>query len=333
MANQTANQANEKASSLHLTDLNLSGLLHLLVVYVVWGSTYLAIRVGVREGAGFPPFMMGAMRMLAGGGLLILWAVITRQRIRLTWREIGLLAASGLLLWSGGNGLVMWAEQRIISAFAALIISATPIWVAVIEAIIDRKMPSLFFVISLLTGFAGIGVLVAPVLISGVKADILGVLALLLATISWGSGSILQKRQPVHVTPQVSSAYQHLFGGLGFILALLFFKEPLPTPTAEAWIAWGYLVVIGSVFAFTSYVQAIRLLPMKIVVTYAYVNPVIAMFLGWLILREPLTIWTYAGAALVLLGVAGIFRSRQSGKAKVLQPLLQPVADKTSLPT
>jgi drug/metabolite transporter (DMT)-like permease len=101
------------------------------------------------------------------------------------------------------------------------------------------------------------------------------------------------------------------FGAIGFAIVALLLKEPLPTPTQEAWIAWGYLVIFGSLFAFTAYVTALRLLPTRIVMTYAYVNPVLAVLLGYLVLGESITVWTVAGTALVLLGVAGVFRERQ----------------------
>jgi drug/metabolite transporter (DMT)-like permease len=287
------------------------GLVHLLVIYVVWGSTYLGIRVAVREGAGFPPWIMGATRTLVSGGLLLLWAVLLKKRVKLTKYEIGVLAGSGLLLWLGGHGLVVWAEQRAHSLFAALIIGAEPIFVALTEVFLDRRLPSPAFVLSLIVGFAGIAVLSAPILTSGITADILSLAALLIAAISWGLGSILQQRKPVDISTTTSSGYQLVFGGVGLAVTALLVREPLPTPTTEAWMAWLYLVIFGSLVAFTSYVQALQLLPLSIVMTYPYVNPVIAIFLGWLILDEPVTIWTITGAALVMLGVAGIFRTRQ----------------------
>jgi drug/metabolite transporter (DMT)-like permease len=134
--------------------------------------------------------------------------------------------------------------------------------------------------------------------------------ALFGAEFTWALGSIFQARRPVDVTPRVSSAYQMLFGAIGFVLLILATNEPAPTPTAEAWWAWIYLTVAGSLFAFTSYVIALRRLPTGIVMTYAYVNPVLAVLLGYFILGEEITAWTIGGSALVLLGVAGVFRAR-----------------------
>jgi drug/metabolite transporter (DMT)-like permease len=286
------------------------GLLNLLVVYIVWGSTYLAIRVAVQDEGGFAPFILGFARVLAAGGLLLLWGILRGERFQPTRKETVTLIISGLLLWVGGNGLVNWAEQRISSGLAALIIAAMPIWVAFIESVLDRKLPSWRMIGALIIGFGGIAVLTAPTFWGGVSADIWSVIGLLLAGFSWGSGSVFQSRRPMALSSVINAGYQHLIGALGFGLLVLLLGETWSTPDANAWLAWGYLVIFGSLIAFTSYLRAIKLLPMKIVATYAYVNPVIAVFLGWLILGESVTPWTLGGALLVLLGVAGIFRER-----------------------
>ncbi len=219
-----------------------------------------------------------------------------------------MLIASGFLLWIGGNGLVVLAEQRIDSGLAALVVASTPIWVALFESLLDRKMPSLLLIGSLVVGFSGIIILSLPLLTSGVRADILSILAVLLASFSWSSGLVLQTREPVSLSKGVSSGYQQLFGGLFFVLIALLVQEPLPVPTTEAWLAWGYLVLFGSILAFTAFVSALQTLPTSLVTTYAYVNPVIAVLLGWMILREPITSWTIVGGFFVLVGVTGIFR-------------------------
>lgn len=303
-----------KKSFAILDGLNPAGLVNLLVIYVVWSTTYLAIRYAVREGAGFPPFTMGFMRAALAAIVLLAWAAWRRERLRLTRTEFVTLSLSGLLLWLGGNGLVTFAEQHAESGLAALMVAAIPIWGSVIEAILDRKFPSLRLVLSLLVGFGGIAVLTAPELLSGVQADVVSVVALLGAALSWALGSVLQARRPVDLRARTSSGYQMAFGAIGFLVVLLLTKESLPTPTTEAWIAWIYLAVIGSIVAFTAYVSALRLLPIRIVMTYAYVNPVLAVLLGSVMLGERVTIWTAAGAALVLLGVAGVFRERQRNK-------------------
>ncbi len=303
-------QTSEEGPHQRGSDIPWGGLANLLIVYLVWGSTYLAIRVAVREGSGFTPFVMGAMRIVAAGGLLLLWSACRGQRIRLTKRELAVLVVSGGLLWTGTNGLVMWAEQHAHSGYAALLMGAIPIWTAVIASFLDRRAPTGLLVVSLAIGFAGLGLLTAPVLKVGTRADWSAVIALLIAPICWASGSLLQQRKPVKVGLLVSAGYQQLFGGIGFVVLVLLFREPLPSPTLEAWGAWAFLLILGSLLGFTAYVQALRVLPTNIAVTYAYVNPVIAVVLGWLILREPITLWSLGGMVLVLVGVSGVFRER-----------------------
>ncbi len=290
----------------------LDAYLSLLIVYIVWGSTYLAIRIGVREGSGFPPFTLSASRVLAAGILMFAWALLSRRRIRLSRRELAALAVSGVLLWGGGNGLVTWAEQRADSGYAALIIGATPIWGALLEALLDRRLPSWRLALSLLIGFAGIALLSLPVLQAGGTADLAGLAALLLAAVSWAAGTVLFGRARLDLSVRVSAAYQQLFGSVALAMGVVFLGEPAPDPVPEAVAAWFYLLLFGSLIGYTAYIRVLRLLPTNLVMTYAYVNPVIAVLLGWAILREPITGWMLAGAALVLVGVAGVFRQRRS---------------------
>ncbi len=290
--------------------INMQGLLNLSVVYFVWSSTYLAIRVGVRPGAGFPPFSLSFTRVVLGAGILLVWGRLRGNRLIPTKREAGILLLSGMLFWLGGNGLVTWAEQRAESGFTALLIGSAPIWAAMIEALIDRRRPPRALSFSLAIGFAGIAVLSLPAILDGIHADAPSALALLGAAVAWSGGVVVQNRRPLDLSPWVSSAYQQLFGGGGLGLMMLLSREPTPNPSPAAWAAWGYLVIFGSVFAFTAFVQAIRLLPINITMTYAYINPVLAVILGALILGEAITIWTILGAALVVLGVAGVFREK-----------------------
>jgi drug/metabolite transporter (DMT)-like permease len=287
------------------------GLLNLVVTYFVWGSTYLAIRVAVREGAGWGPFWLGASRVLVAAALLFLINRMRNVRMRPTAAEMKVLVISGLLLWVGGNGGVNWAEQRIDSSLAALIIGAMPIWVALIEGVLDRRAPSSLLVISLVTGFAGLVVLTSPAFDEGLSGDAIGVLVVVGASISWGVGSVVLSRRPVGLDSIVTSGWQHLAGGVGFVVFALAVQEPLPDPTPAAWAAWAYLVVFGSLLAFTSFVVAVRLLPVGVVMTYSYVNPVVAVILGRLILSEPITKATIAGMILIIAGVWGVFRDKR----------------------
>lgn len=290
--------------------MSRSGLFHLAVVYVVWGSTYLAIRVAVREGGGFPPFTLAFMRVTVASIVLLAWAALRRERIRPTASEAVVLAGTGALMWLGGNGLVTWAEKQADSGLAALLVAVMPIWGALIEAVLDRRMPSFKLAGSLVIGFVGVGVLSWPVLREGASADLWAVTALLAAPLWWAIGSVWLTRRRPDLGIRSVSGWQHLFGGATFLIVMLILREPLPTPTPAAWGAWVYLTLFGSVLAFTSYITILKLLPMQVAMTYAYANPVIAVFLGWLILGEAVTAWTLGGAALVLAGIAGVFNNK-----------------------
>ncbi len=298
--------------------MNRLGLVHLGIVYVLWGTTFLAIRVAVREGSGFPPFIMAGSRVLIASAILFAIAWIAKQRLRPTRGELLIVAASGLLLWTGANGIVAWSEQRIHAGPAALVIATMPIWVSLMNAYLDRRTPSLLLFASLGLGLLGVGVLSVPFLTSGVKGDAVSILALLLAAVSWAAGTVLQARRPVKLEIYSNSAYQSLFGAMALLALSLIFREPAPSPIPEAWIAWAYLIVFGSVIGFTSYVQTIRLLPLSVATTNAYVNPLVAVILGAIILSEPITAYTLAGSVLVLLGVAGVFRDRFRGRTALV---------------
>jgi drug/metabolite transporter (DMT)-like permease len=290
--------------------VTLKGLLPVFIVYLAWGATYLAIRFGVREGSGFPPFSFASLRYLSAGGLLWLWGFLRKRRVRPTKEEWRTLALSGLLMLVGGNGMVTWAEQQADSSLAALLVAAVPIWAILIEAVLNRRLPSFRLLAAVLVGFGGISLLAVPGMLNGVKAEILSIGALLIAGFSWALGSVRQVRWPVSLDPAMNSGYQMLVGGLGLFVMSRLAREPVPTPTRESWLAMIFLVLFGSVLAFTAYVTALKNLPIQIVMTYTYVNPVIAVLLGWAILDEQITSWTLGGMVLVLLGVVGVFRER-----------------------
>ena len=301
--------------------LSRKGLFHLVIVYTVWSTTYLAMRIGVAPDNGFPPFIFGAARMIIGALILFSLARLQKQPVNPTRGELVSLMAVGNLLWMGGNGLVLWAVQYAGSGFASLIVSSAPIWATMIELVWYKKKPSLILMISLCVGFLGVAVLSMPSLGKGASQDMLAVMALVLSAFLWAMGSVIQTRRPVKLPPQVMSAYHQLFACGGFLLVSLALGEPVPMPTLSAWLAWGYLVVFGSIFAFTSYIFTLRLLPINIAMTYAYVNPVFSLALGWLILDEPIGTGTVLGAALVVASVFGIFRAKHQGKPVALDKI------------
>jgi len=285
------------------------GLAGLLVVYLVWGSTYLGLRVGVRGDGGFPPFMLGTIRLAVASAIVLTWARLRGDSLGIDWRSALRLAVAGCLLWVGGNGLVTWAVTRVDSGYAALVMATIPMWVALMESVLNRRWPTTVELKGLSLGFVGIGVLSWPNISAG-SADLVGLVALVAAAICWGAGSVYQRQRPVEVSGLVNAGYQLLFAAIGFGVVSMARGEPMPSPSLAPVLALSYLIVFGSVIAFACYVYALRSLPATLVMTHAYVNPVIALLLGWVFLAEPLTLWTWAGSVLVLLGVVVMFRRK-----------------------
>jgi drug/metabolite transporter (DMT)-like permease len=292
-------------------ELPAAGLANLLVIYVVWGSTYLAIRVAVAPEAGWGPFWLGASRVFAASLVLLVACRLRRVRVRPSTAELVVIAGTGVLMWVGGNGAVNWAGQRIDSGLAALVAGSMPIWVMLMESALDRRRPSLVLALSLLTGFAGLTLLTLPLWRRGLHGELLGVVAVVAGVISWGAGSVWLNRRPVSVDPMACAGLQQVFGGLGFLAVVVLVGERLPRPSLDGWLAWAYLALFGSVIAFTCFIYALKLLPTRVVMTYTYVNPVIAVALGWLLLSEPVTWITVAGTALIIAGVWGVFRDKR----------------------
>jgi len=276
------------------------------IIYVVWGSTYLAIRVAVET---MPPFLMAAARFLFAG--LSLYALLRFKGVpaptRTQWRSA--LIAGNLML-VGGNGLVVWAEQTVISSLAALIIATTPVWFALLEWLRPGgTRPKLQAVIGIAVGFAGVSMLVnlhqgdnSPGSIS-----LIGAAALVGATISWAGGSLYAKHSAKPESPWMNVATQMVGGGGGLLLVALFTNEPAHANwsrvSASSLWAFVYLVVFGSWIAFSAYVWLLKNTTPSKLSTYAYINPVIAVFLGWLLLHEPVTPRTLWAAAVILTGV------------------------------
>ena len=294
-----------------MNKLSVAGLVHLSIVYVLWGSTYLAIRIAVQEGSGFPPMIMSATRVFCGSIILMgLAKIFYKDSLKINRNEFLVLFVSGIALWFGGNGLVAIAETNINSGYAALIIACTPIWVAVIESYLDKKTPSFFLFGSLFLSILGITVLNWPAISTYDTTDLWSTFLLIFAGLSWGAGSIYQKRKELKISPEVSSAYQQIFGGVVLFIASFVLSEPNMSPSFTSWLAWAYLIIFGSVIAFTSFIKALKLLPANIVFTYAFINPVVAVLLGLIVLNEPITIWTLVGSPLILIGVFGVFKEK-----------------------
>jgi drug/metabolite transporter (DMT)-like permease len=274
-------------------------------VYLAWGSTYFAIRVGV---AHVPPTVLAGVRfLLAGGGMLAALAASGRLA-RTTARELRAIAIMAFAMLIGGNGLVVWAEQTVPSGLAALIIAGTPIWMAGLAALPparERIPPAA--IAGIVLGFVGVAVLVRP---SG-GGDVAGVLALLVASLSWACGSIYSRHAGLRADPMTVTAWEMLFGGLMFLaigtVSGGVFAAKIDAAGAAAIF---YLIVFGSWIGFTSYVWLLANVPAAKAATYAYVNPVIALFLGWWFLDEPITPAILVGSAIVVVAVALVTSAR-----------------------
>ncbi len=297
--------------------LSRRGILHLCLVYVLWSTTYLAIRIGVGSATGFPPFFFGLLRMPVAALILLTIARVQGLPMRPTRSEWLSLAVSGNLMWLGGNGLILWAEQYAGSGFSCLMASSAPIWATIVELLLYRKRPSVSLIAALFVGFGGVAILSSSSLGMEGATHSWALLALILAPLCWALGSVFQTRRPVNLAPPVMAGYQHLMAFFGFLVVSLILGERVSHPGLSAWLAWGYLVVFGSVIAFTSYVITLRLLPISIAMTYAYVNPLLALFLGWLLLGEPIMMRTMLGAGLVIVGVFAVFKVKRATKTKV----------------
>jgi drug/metabolite transporter (DMT)-like permease len=291
---------------------------NLWIVYVIWGSTYLAIRIAVET---LPPLLSASMRFVLAGFIVL--AVLALRRgvgvVRVTRRELLAAGIVGALLLLGGNGLVMIAERDVPSGLTALIIGSVPLWVVVLRLIHGERIRRITLG-GVALGFTGVAVLVLPEASGPVVLT--GLLMLLAASASWASGSFYSRRLPLPADPFVSTGYQMLIGGLCLLLAGPLVGELNgldPTRfSTDSLLAMAYLLVFGSLVAFTSYTWLLQHATVSRVATYAYVNPVVAVILGTLVLREPVTPTLLVGALIVVAAVAFIVRTDTAPAAPAL---------------
>jgi len=288
----------------------------LWTVYIVWGSTYLAIRVTVET---LPPFLAGGVRFMLAGALM--WTFLRirkgKEAMRITRNQLRSALMVGVLLLLGGNGLVMSAEQEVPSGLASLIIASTPLWV-VLYRFLAKDNVSRGTLIGVGVGFMGVAVLVLPSDRPD-AAPLWGIFLLVIAAASWGNGSFLSSRIDMPKDPIVSTSYQMLLGGAALVVTGLLLGElgglDAGEFSARSILAFSYLVVFGSLIAFTAYVWVLQHAPVSKVATYAYVNPIIAIFLGWLVLSEEITPVIVIGAGVIVASVAFIIRKESAHKA------------------
>jgi len=286
----------------------------LAIVYVVWGSTFFAIALVVHS---MPPLLAaGARFMLAGLILGVIIALRDRRALRVSRRQLAGAAAVGTLLLAGGNGLVTLGERTVPSGLAALIIASIPLWVVILRLAFGERIGR-DILAGVGVGIVGVGILVVPNGISG-QIELLPLLLLVLAALFWASGSFLSQRIEMPRSVWGSSVYQQFAAGLVLIGLGTVFGEARALDasrfTTESLLGLAYLVVFGSLVAFSAYTWLLQNAPVSLVSTYAYVNPVIAVFLGTLFLAEPMTPTMIAGAALILAAVAFILSRMNSAR-------------------
>jgi drug/metabolite transporter (DMT)-like permease len=283
-------------------------LLAFAIIYFVWGSTFLAIRVGVRE---VPPFLLAGMRFLVAGLALYGWMRI-RGTPSPTAREWGAASILAVLIFVFDYGLLFWAEERVPSGVAAVMLATIPVFMSIAEIVFLRTQRlTVRLGFALLLGMAGVGVLVGHAMNLGQSpVDSAGACALLVAAISWSAAASLSRRLPSPVAKAMSSGVQMLAGGVFLLLAAALLGEfrgfKVQAVSRGAWIALLYLIVAGSIVGFTAYVWLIHHESPTKVGTYAYVNPVVAVLVGYFFGGEAIGLRTIVGTLLVLVSVVVI---------------------------
>ncbi|WP_420148388.1 EamA family transporter [Spirosoma sp.] len=290
------------------------------IVYIVWGSTYFFIQMAIQD---FPPLLLGALRFFAAGMLMLIWGVINGDRLFIK-RSLINSAVTGILLLVVGNGVVIWAEQTLPSALVAILVSSAPIWFV----LLDKPNWSVNFtskstLAGLAIGFIGVILLFGEQL-TGMLAEnagsskIIGMLLLVVGAMSWSSGSLYAKHNPSEGSATVNVAWQMIIASLVFLPGSLLNHEfdtiQWSQISVQAWLALAYLVLFGSIIAYSAYVWLLQVRPATQVSTYAYVNPVIAVILGMVFAHESVSALQIIGLVVILGSVLLINLSKYRGE-------------------
>ena len=303
----------------------------MLAVYIVWGSTYLAIRFAIET---LPPFLMASTRFLIAGAILYAFRRLRGDAApqRVEWRSAAIV---GVLLLVGGNGGVVWAEQFVESGVAALLVGSVPLWMVLLDALRPgqahlarrsaHKRSRWLTTAGVVFGFLGIGLLVSPTSLSGLAGEIdpLGALVLTMGAFSWATGSLYSRGARLPASPLLGTGMEMLVGGAGLLLLGTLSGEwgrvDLGVISARSLLSLGYLIIFGSLVGFAAYTWLLRVAPTALVSTYAYVNPLVAILLGNLLAQEPLTARVLIATAIIL-GAVAVITMNQPAKNKV-EPL------------
>ena len=279
-------------------------ILAFAAVYILWGSTYLAIRYAIDT---LPPFLMAATRFLIAGAILFVWAALTGERIRYALSQWPKALLIGGLLLLGGNGGVTWAEKYIATGLAALLVASEPLWVVLLNWAITRRRPNWKVLLGVLIGLAGVALLVSDGLTNVAARSQMSLASagvVLLAAFSWAAGSVYANHKPIKASTSMASGMQMLGGGLLLLVLAIAAGDFGRFDVAKvSWLSIGavcYLIVFGSLVGFTAYSWLLRNVTPARAATYAYVNPVVAVLLGWFLAGEPLTLRMLIAAAIIV---------------------------------
>ena len=276
-------------------------------IYVVWGSTFMAVTIAVRD---LPPLLSMGIRHLAAGAILLAWALPRgdREGDRIGWREIRAALVFGGALFLVGHGGLAWAQQTVPSGVAALLVGSIPLWMALLDRVVFGKRLHLSANLGLVTGFAGLAFLLDP--FGEGSVDRVGALIAVGGAFAWAAGSLYSRGATLPKRPLVSAGLAALCGGV-LLTSVSAASGELGDArfSADSLLAVGYLVVAGTLIGFSAYVWLLRAAPTSLVSTYAYVNPIVAVALGWALLGEEITVQMLVAGSAVLVSVALIVRS------------------------
>ncbi|MET7257711.1 EamA family transporter [Dyadobacter fermentans] len=307
------------------TPSTLMVVLAFATVYIVWGSTYFFIQ---RALEGFPPFFLGSFRFIIAGLLMLGWSLMQGEKV-FSWKIMKPALVTGLLLLFVGNGVVIWVEQFLPSAMVAIMISSAPIWFVLLDKPKwSENLSNKSTILGLLVGFAGVILLFYEKIMATMSSlnsgrDLFAMVIVVLGSMAWAGGSLYSKYNSVSTSATVNSTWQMLAAGVAFIPGALFSGEfssvQLSSIPTNAWLATGYLILFGSIAAFSAYVWLLKVQPATKVSTYAYVNPVVAVLLGIFFAHETITRLQILGL-IVILGSVLLINLHKYRKPKQVAP-------------
>lgn len=278
-------------------------ILAFFAIYVIWGSTYLLNKIAVLE---LPAFMLAGLRFVIAGILIFALAKLMGHKIAISWRQFKNTSIAGFLFLTFGNGVVVWALKFVDSGFAALEISAQPLLVLFLMRILQGKKIQTMSIVGVILGFIGIYLLVSQKQVISQEGSVLGMVLIFMAMLSWGYGSLFVGKADLPSNYFVNTGYQMLAGGILMLIISLFLGEEWTSPlewSGKVQVSMVLLILFGSIVAFTAFNYLLKVVSPEKVATSAYVNPIIALILGWYFLNEQITAQSVVAAIILLTGV------------------------------